>query len=135
MSIYTEGCNPNIKIGISTKIYDLFIQKKDLTLHENNEKMDTLNIKVSKQMDGFVFGLDPLVRRELTTIFPKLQPLKSIFVSYDTKADWKNLYSRLQKHIFPALIGVDTTADLEGKIHEVRFVEAVTERSLHTFEI
>jgi hypothetical protein len=97
--------------------------------------MDTLNIKVSKQMDGFVFGLDPLVRRELTTIFPKLQPLKSIFVSYDTKADWINLYSRLQKHIFPALIGVDTTADLEGKIHEVRFVEAVTERSLHTFEI
>lgn len=97
--------------------------------------MDTLNIKVSKQMDGFVFGLDPLVRRELAIAFPKLIPLKSIFVSYDTKADWGNLYSRLQKHIFPALIGVDNAAELEGKIHEVRFVEAVTERSIHTFEI
>ena len=97
--------------------------------------MDALNIKVSKQMDGFVFGLDPLVRRELAATFPKLQPLKSIFVSYDTKADWTNLYARLQKHIFPALIGLDNTGDLEGKIHEVRFVEAVTERSIHTFEI
>jgi hypothetical protein len=97
--------------------------------------MDALNIKVSKQMDGFIFGLDPLVRRELAVIFPKLQPLKSIFVSYDTKADWASLYPRLQKHIFPALIGLDNAADLEGKIHEVRFVEAVTQRSIHTFEI
>jgi predicted aldo/keto reductase-like oxidoreductase len=113
----------------------LFIYNNPFIFAKNKEYMDTLNIKVSKQMDGFVFGLDPLVRRELTTIFPKLQPLKSIFVSYDTKADWKNLYSRLQKHIFPALIGVDTTAELEGKIHEVRFIEAVTERSIHTFEI
>lgn len=97
--------------------------------------MDALKIEVSKQMDGFVFGLDPLVQRDLMKAFPKLHPLKSIFVSYDTKSDWTNLYARLQKHIFPALIGLDDATDLKGKLHEVNFVEAVTERSIHTFEI
>jgi hypothetical protein len=77
--------------------------------------MDTLKIEVSKQMDGFVFGLDPRVQRDLSLAFPLLKPLKSIFVSYDTKSDWTNLYSRLQKHIFPALVGLDDAAEWRGK--------------------
>ncbi len=104
-------------------------------MYQNWNKMDTLKIEVSKQMDGFVFGLDPRVQRELSIAFPLLKPLKSIFVSYDTKSDWTNLYARLQKHIFPALVGIDDATDWHGKIREVRFVEAVTDRSIHTFEI
>jgi hypothetical protein len=70
---------------------------------------------------------------DLTHVFN--ETLKSIFVSYDTKSDWTNLYARLQKHIFPALVGIDDATDWHGKIREVRFVEAVTDRSIHTFEI
>jgi hypothetical protein len=104
-------------------------------LYQNKIKMDTLKIEVNKQMDGFVFGLDPRVQQELSIAFPLLKPLKSIFVSYDTKSDWTNLYSRLQKHIFPALVGLDDAAEWHGKIKEVRFIEAVTNRPIHTFEI
>jgi hypothetical protein len=41
--------------------------------------MDTLNINVTKQMNGFIFGLTLSERRALVAIFPDLQPLKLRF--------------------------------------------------------
>jgi hypothetical protein len=97
--------------------------------------MDTLNINVTKQNDGFIFGLTLGERRDLVAIFPDLQPLKCIFVSLGTKGDLSQLYARLEKHIVPALIGLDDSLQMKGKIRHVNLVESVSKENLHTIDV
>lgn len=97
--------------------------------------MDTLNINVTKQNDGFIFGLTLGERRDLVAIFPDLKPLKCIFVSLGTKGELSQLFSRLEKHIVPALIGLDDTIQMRGKIKHVNLIESVSERKLHTIDV
>ena len=97
--------------------------------------MDTLNINVTKQMDGFIFGLTLSERRDLVAIFPDLQPLKCIFVGLGAKGELNQLFSRLEKHIVPALIGLDDTFQMKGKIKHVNLIESVSEKKLHTIDI
>ncbi len=97
--------------------------------------MDTLNINVTKQMDGFIFGLTLSERRALVAIFPDLQPLKCIFVSLGTKGELSQLFARLEKHIVPALIGLDDNGQMKGKIKHVTLIESVSEKKLHTIDV
>jgi hypothetical protein len=97
--------------------------------------MDTLNINVTKQMDGFIFGLMLSDRRALATIFPDSQPLKCIFVDFGPKGELSQLFVRLEKHILPALIGFDDNGQLKGKIKHLNLIESVSRKNLHTIEV
>ena len=97
--------------------------------------MDTLNINVTKQMNGFIFGLTLSERRALVAIFPDLQPLKCIYVDLGSKGELSQLFARLERHIIPALIGLDDNGQLKGKIKHVNLIEPVSEKKLHTIEV
>jgi hypothetical protein len=112
----------------------LFFQDFTLTLSKIL-KMDTLNINVTKQMDGFIFGLTLSERRALVAIFPDLQPLKCIVVGFGAKGELSQLFARLEKHIVPALIGLDDNGQMKGKIKNISLNESVSGEQLYTFEV
>lgn len=93
--------------------------------------MDKVQIKVTKQMDGYNFGLDPLEKRAIFNEFPKAKPLAPIFVAFDRNGNIEFLFERVSRFIFPALIGIDEQNELQ-KIKQLEFVEAATKKVLKT---
>ncbi len=93
--------------------------------------MESVEISVTQQMDGFVFALRPRVQRDLLKAFPNLSPLNAIYVSFDTKKGIAALSPRLELHIFPALLGMTDKNDLHGEVKNIRFIEAGTDKSLY----
>jgi hypothetical protein len=96
--------------------------------------MNTIQIDVSRQMGGFVFSISPLMERQIRQAFPEFQPIECIFVN-GTNNDFGQLQDRLEKHIFPALIGVEGKNSLKNKVKQVLFVETRNHKALHTIEI
>lgn len=92
--------------------------------------MERLTINVNKQMDGFIFSLDPLAKRDIKQEFPAANPITSIFISYDTKASFEALYGKMQKHIYPALVGIDSEDDLK-KIRHIEFIDFSSKKTLY----
>jgi hypothetical protein len=45
--------------------------------------MESVEISVTQQMDGFVFALRPRVQRDLLKAFPNLSPLNAIYPLFD----------------------------------------------------
>jgi hypothetical protein len=94
--------------------------------------MDSIEISVTPQFDGFVFSLRPSVEKALLKEFPQLSPIHAILVSYvENKRDILLLSPRLEKHIIPALIGASEISDLKS-IKNLNFVDAGTLKKLHT---
>jgi hypothetical protein len=69
--------------------------------------MDTIEIRVNKQMDGYTFSTLPTVRQLIKSWFRDAHPANNIFVGYDTKSDFELYYGKLESYLYPALLGID----------------------------
>ncbi len=69
--------------------------------------MEYLIIDVGKQLDGFTFRLNPLSETKLKEKFPDIQPVSSVFVSYDTyeEKDFGILPENVWKYVALMLTG------------------------------
>ena len=95
---------------------------------------DTVEIKVSKQMDGYNFSLNPLEEKALKEAFPDAKPLDGIFVAFDKKGNVELLYDRVSKYIFPALVGIESRKDLK-KIKRLVFIEPYPRNIIRTINL
>ncbi len=90
-------------------------------------------INVNKQLDGYTFSLSPIIRSEIKKIFPNSNPIKSIFISSDTKEDFSKLFGeQVEQLIFHTLVGVD-----EKKLREIKqisFVDAMTQKTYYSLK-
>lgn len=91
--------------------------------------MENLTINVSKQFDGFTFSITPLTRKSIEKAFPDANPIKSIFVAYDTHADFNTLRGSIEKYIYPALTGIPekNLSDVD-----IKFVDPLTNQELYS---
>jgi hypothetical protein len=92
--------------------------------------MTAIKINVNKQMDGYSFSITPTIRDFIKRLFPSAHPANNIFVSYDTKSDFEIYAGRLENYIYPALLGVDNSSDLD-KLGEILFIDTQTGNVLH----
>jgi len=97
--------------------------------------MDTIEIRVSKQMDGYTFSILPNVRKLIKSWFPNAHPANNIFVGYDTNSDFDPYYRKLESYIYPALLGIDDKTALNEKINEILFVDTLTGNVLHEYKL
>lgn len=93
--------------------------------------MDTIKIKVNKQMDGFTFSIGVAERQEVKKEFPNAHPANLIHVNYDTNSDFEKWCGNIQTYIFPALLGIDSRNDIK-KIKKIIFIDTLTSNILHT---
>ncbi len=87
--------------------------------------MDTIQIGVTPQMDGYTFGLMPSARTYVKRLLPHARPVNTIFVAYDTKSDFEWYLGTLEKWILPALLGIGKSADL-NYLPVVEFIDTQT---------
>jgi hypothetical protein len=92
--------------------------------------MTSFKIYVSKQLDGYSFTLLPSVKESILKKFPDANPANNIFVTYDLKNDYSIQYGKLERYIFPALLGLNVNDDLE-EIDKLEFVDSLTGNVLH----
>lgn len=92
--------------------------------------METIKINVNKQMDGYAFSIAPSIRELIKKLFPDAHPANNIFVGYDIKSGFETYVGKLEKHIYPALLGVDNKGDLD-KLGEIQFIDTQTGHVLH----
>ena len=95
--------------------------------------MDKIQIYYGVQGNGMTFMLDLSDYQAIKKMFPKAQPPKSIFVTYDMKTNFERYHANLEKYVFPALMGFIDDNDL-GKIKKVEFVKMPEERVTYTIE-
>ena len=92
--------------------------------------MAAIKINVNKQMDGYSFSITPSIRDLIKNLFPDAHPANNIFVGYDTKSNFDIYAGRLENYIYPALLGLDNTHDLD-KLDEILFIDTQTGNVLH----
>ena len=96
--------------------------------------MADLIVSVNPQLDGYNFGLSPKVRRELSGLFPDALLVGHLFVSYETKWDFKALRDRIEEHILPFLTGVELK-NLAKHFQRVVFFNPATSLTEHTISL
>jgi len=97
--------------------------------------MEAFRISVNKQMDGYTFSIAPSIRQLIKSWFPNSHPANNIFVAYDTKSDFELYYGKLERFIYPALLGIDNQSDLNKKVEEILFVDTQTGNVLHSHKL
>lgn len=90
---------------------------------EKQKMHSTVRISVHKQIDGYTFSLAPSERRSIKYHFPRSFPANNVFVAYDTKSDFELYADKIEKYVFPVLLGLDEENDLQ-KIEKVEFVDS-----------
>lgn len=91
--------------------------------------METIKVNVNKTMDGLTFSLLPSLRDLIRKNVPGAMPVNSIFVSYDVKNNFDAYFDNLQKHILPALLGMDSE---QIKKQNVQFIDTQTKKILYS---
>lgn len=97
--------------------------------------MESIKINVNKQMDGYTFSIAPSIRQRIKNWFPDSHPANTIFISYDTKMEFKIYDGKLEKYIYPALLGVFNQSDLKEKVDEIQFIDTQTGILLHSHKV
>jgi hypothetical protein len=77
-----------------------------------------------------VFSILPDVRNMVKERFPGAHPANLISVKYDIKSDFEKQIGKLENHLYPALLGVESKSDLDG-LYEIQFVDPQTDNILH----
>ena len=85
--------------------------------------MKELKVNVTQNLDGVVFSLPIATRMEIKKQFPEALPVARIFVAYDTKSGFESYHGKIERQIFPALIGLDTETVLKA-IKRIIFIDA-----------
>jgi hypothetical protein len=68
--------------------------------------MSSLLINIGRQSDGCTYQLNPRSRAEIRARFPGVHPVPSIFVGYETQADFKTLHGPMWKQLATMLTGL-----------------------------
>ena len=97
--------------------------------------MEAIKIGVNKQMDGYTFSIAPSIRQLIKSWFPNSHPANTIFVAYDTKSDFEPYYGKLERYIYPALLGIDNQNDFNKKVDEILFIDTQTGNVLHSYKV
>jgi hypothetical protein len=97
--------------------------------------MDTIKIRVSKQMDGYTFWILPNVRQLIKSWSPNFRPANAISVEYDLKSGFEHYYDKLESNIYSLLLGIDNPSDLIDRISEIQFIDTKTETVMHTHRV
>jgi hypothetical protein len=92
--------------------------------------METIQINVSKQMDGYTFWTLPSTRELIKSLSPNFNPANIISVRYDINSDFVFNYG-----IYSALIGIENQSELIDKVKEIQFVDLETDKVLHSHKI
>lgn len=90
--------------------------------------MAKIKIYVNEQLDGYTCRLDPKSKALVKSHASDTEPAASVFVSFDTKAQFELTYGSLWKHVAEILTGL-TTEQLKG-LGKLVFVDPKTERML-----
>ena len=98
-------------------------------------EMEAIKINVNKQMDGFTFSISPSIRQLIKSWFPNSHPANIIFVAYDLKSGFESYYGKLESYIYPVLLGLDNSSDLNKKVDEIHFIDTQTGRILHSHKL
>ncbi len=96
--------------------------------------MEAIKISVNKQMDGYTFSISPPIRTLIRTWFPDARPANNIFVGYDTNSGFEVHFKKLERYIYPALLGIENRNDLNEKVNEIQFIDSKN-NILHTHKI
>ena len=86
--------------------------------------MAPIDIYVNRQLDGITFSLSPTARKEITRVFEEPIEAGSVFVSYNTQADYKVYLNKVENFILPVLLGFDY--EKIGQIGKVNFIDPKT---------
>jgi len=88
-----------------------------------------LDIRVSKKSDGFVFQLDPDVRKAIRETGSPVAPARKLFVTYETYDDFGREYGPVFDHVALAMTGLpkEKLAEFGG----VRFIDALSDRTIY----
>lgn len=97
--------------------------------------MEAIKINVNKQLDGYTFSISPTIRQRIKNWFPNSHPANNIFIAYDTNSDFESNYGKLEVYIYPVLLGVDNTLDLNKKVNEILFIDNKTGNLLHSHNL
>jgi len=97
-----------------------------------NELMKAIKINVNKQMDGYTFSILPSVRDLIKKSLPGAMPANSISVGYDLKTDFETYIGKLERLVFPALLGVNNDDEIK-EFEVIEFIDSKSGKTLKTF--
>lgn len=92
---------------------------------------DKLIVQVSKDLDGYTFSLPPQSVEVILEKKPDANPIRNIFISYNTHDDFEKLKGKLEQYILPAL--TDLSEDELEKIRVKVFVDSISKREIFSF--
>jgi ethanolamine utilization protein EutP (predicted NTPase) len=95
--------------------------------------MEKLTIYYGIQGNGMRFNLMVQHYKTIKTLFPNAQPAKGIFVEYDMRSNFADYHPQLERHVFPALVGVVTKDDL-ARFKRIEFVKTPELTITYTIE-
>jgi hypothetical protein len=76
------------------------------TKPEHKDPMSSIVINIGRQSDGCTYQLHPRSRADIKKRFPAAQLVPTLFVGYDTQADFERLQGPLWKQIAMILTGL-----------------------------
>ncbi|MDO7885133.1 hypothetical protein Q5H89_07170 [Hymenobacter sp. CA2-7] len=100
--------------------------------------MKTLTVSVSRQFDGYTFGLSPLSKKLVAeTLASERSAFGNVFVAQGTKTDFESQYGPIVKHILLTLLGVNNSQliKLKEQVNIVQFEEPVSHKVLYKINL
>ena len=90
--------------------------------------MAEIKIYVNEQLDGYTYQLEPKSKALLESETSDTEPVASVFVSFDTRAQFEWTHGSLWRHVAEMLTGL--TMDQLKALGKVVFVDPKTEQLL-----
>ena len=95
--------------------------------------MEKITIYYGTQGNGMTFRMDLDDYKAIKEQFADAQPAKGVFVEYDFRTNFADYHPHLERYVFPALVGLANTADLET-IKRIEFIKTPGMTLTHTIE-
>jgi hypothetical protein len=96
--------------------------------------MENLKTYVNQNVDGYALTLLPSQIRTIKGVFgDAAHPAKQILVDYDLKSGFEKFYSKLERFILPALIGLENQEDIK-KIKGIDFIDPYTDKIIDSLK-
>jgi hypothetical protein len=96
--------------------------------------INSVQIRVNKQMDGFTFAILPSTRSFIKSMIPNSYPADRVFVAYNIREDFGKYLEKIENYIYPVLLGVENKEELK-KLNSIEFIDTHTNTTLHKLEI
>jgi hypothetical protein len=94
--------------------------------------MENLKIYVNQSREGYAFSLLRSQKSIVKSFFGEIaNPASQVMVNYDLKSGFEKYYSKLEKYILPALLGIDDEKDLK-RIQKISFIDPFTNNIIDT---